>query len=780
MTRHRVAGSLVAFLLVTFVGVTGAGRAAALDAPANDNFANAVTISGPSGSIVGTNVGATTETGEPAIPGYGGGGPYATVWYNWTAPGSGPVIFDTCTDTNLDTLLGVYTGSAYTGPDPLARVADGDDNCGPGGVQSRASFIANVGVTYRIQVDGWHSHQDQFTLSWSLTPTTPTITWTDPAPITYGTALDATQLNATASVAGTFAYTPPAGTVLNVGASQILSVIFTPTDTTSYTTATATVHLTVGQATPSITWTDPAPITYGTALDATRLNATASVAGTFAYTPAAGTALGLGASQVLSVTFTPTDTTNYTTATATVHLTVGQATPVITWADPAAITYGTALGATQLNATASVPGSFVYAPLAGTMLNAGASQALSVTFTPTDTVDYTAASKTVHITVGQATPVITWADPAPITYGTPLDATRLNATASVAGTFAYTPAAGTVLGLGASQALSVTFTPTDAVDYTSATKTVHITVGQATPVITWADPAAITYGTALGATQLNATASVPGSFVYAPLAGTMLNVGASQALSVTFTPTDAVDYTSATKTVHITVAAAPTPDPAVSAPVATLVSGGTTAGTSIPVTVSWSATDIGSGITSYTLERSSDGGAHWYPVPLASPTAASAVVNLVAGSAHYQFHVWATDAAGRTSPTATGSVFTLSLTQESAKTVKYAKTWKKVTSKAASGGTLRTTVVKNATATFTVSGRSFAIVAAVGKKDGKALVYDGKKLIAAIDLKAAKTAYQKVVLVGSWTSSGKHVIRIVCAATRGRPTIDLDAFVVMN
>ena len=80
--------------------------------------------------------------------------------------------------------------------------------------------------------------------------------------------------------------------------------------------------------------------------------------------PAAGT-------DTLSVTFTPTDTTNYTTATKTVQLTVTQVTPAITWATPVAITYGTALSSTQLNATASVPGTLVYTPAAGTVPSAG-------------------------------------------------------------------------------------------------------------------------------------------------------------------------------------------------------------------------------------------------------------------------------------------------------------------------------------------------------------------------------------------------------------------------
>jgi len=94
------------------------------------------------------------------------------------------------------------------------------------------------------------------------------------------------------------------------------------------------------------------------------------------------------------VTFTPTDTANYSTASASVTMVVNKATPVITWKSPAAVVYGTPLGATQLNATASVPGNFTYCPPAGTVLAAG-TQTLIVTFTPVDSTDYatvTAAS----------------------------------------------------------------------------------------------------------------------------------------------------------------------------------------------------------------------------------------------------------------------------------------------------------------------------------------------------------------------------------------------------
>jgi len=72
----------------------------------------------------------------------------------------------------------------------------------------------------------------------------------------------------------------------------------------------------------------------------------------------------------------------------------------------------------------------------------------------------------------QTTPIVVWAAPAAISYGTPLTSTQLNAVTNpfVAGAFAYTPNTGTVLAAGA-QTLSVTFTPTDTLDYATVTTT---------------------------------------------------------------------------------------------------------------------------------------------------------------------------------------------------------------------------------------------------------------------------------------------------------------------
>ncbi|MFZ2655711.1 MAG: TIGR03768 family metallophosphoesterase [Victivallales bacterium] len=89
------------------------------------------------------------------------------------------------------------------------------------------------------------------------------------------------------------------------------------------------------------------------------------------------------------------------------------------------------------------------------------------------------------LTVGKGTPVITWANPADIVYGKPLSTTQLNARANVPGSFAYDPVAGIILSANVvPQDLDVTFTPTDTARYTTAQKTVSLTVKQATPTLT--------------------------------------------------------------------------------------------------------------------------------------------------------------------------------------------------------------------------------------------------------------------------------------------------------
>src|SRR5262249_56259640 len=105
------------------------------------------------------------------------------------------------------------------------------------------------------------------------------------------------------------------------------SVTYTPANT-NYNTVSSTVSVTVSKANPSVTtWPTASAITYGQTLASSTLSGgVATPAGSFAFTtpstaPNAGTA-------PQSVTFTPTDTANYNTASSTVSVTVNKAAPL--------------------------------------------------------------------------------------------------------------------------------------------------------------------------------------------------------------------------------------------------------------------------------------------------------------------------------------------------------------------------------------------------------------------------------------------------------------------
>ncbi|MCA1615167.1 MAG: pre-peptidase C-terminal domain-containing protein [Acidobacteria bacterium] len=119
-------------------------------APANNGFAAAQAINGDEVRVTGSNWLATKESGEPSHAGVAGG---KSVWYKFTAPGSGVVTFDTL-GSSIDTAMAVYTG---TGVSALTQVAANDDANPTASVfTSRVSFQAVAGTTYYIAVDAWY------------------------------------------------------------------------------------------------------------------------------------------------------------------------------------------------------------------------------------------------------------------------------------------------------------------------------------------------------------------------------------------------------------------------------------------------------------------------------------------------------------------------------------------------------------------------------------------------------------------------------------------------
>jgi hypothetical protein len=97
---------------------------------------------------------------------------------------------------------------------------------------------------------------------------------------------------------------------------------------------------------------------------------------------------------------------------------------------------------------------------------------------------------------------------------------------------------------------------------TGSATSLTIKVLKLVPQMSWPLPSDIVYGTALGSSQLDATASwnsspVSGSFIYTPPLGTVLQSGSNQTLSVTFMPADTTTYINVTTNVVINVQKAP-------------------------------------------------------------------------------------------------------------------------------------------------------------------------------------------------------------------------------
>ncbi len=156
------------FQVLLLIAALSTHSASSFAQASNNNFANAISLSGSSGSIAGNNISATQETGEPSVS---VNGQINSVWYNWTAPSAGTLNLNTCT-RNYDTFLAVFTGSTVSG---LSLVTSNDDSCGLGSI---VNFSVVGGTTYRIQVDGFSTATGTFTLAYAFTPAAPALTVT--------------------------------------------------------------------------------------------------------------------------------------------------------------------------------------------------------------------------------------------------------------------------------------------------------------------------------------------------------------------------------------------------------------------------------------------------------------------------------------------------------------------------------------------------------------------------------------------------------------------------
>ena len=169
--------------------------------PSNNNFASAQLISGTSGSVSGSNAGATRESGEPIHAGNVGG---RSIWFRWIAPSNMTVRFTTL-GSAFDTLLAVYTGNSVSALSPVAANDDADSL-----TTSSVAWVAISGTTYFIAIDGRNAGvgaetaNGVATLAWAATTLQPALTSFSPLAGVAGSTVTLTGANFTGVTAVQF------------------------------------------------------------------------------------------------------------------------------------------------------------------------------------------------------------------------------------------------------------------------------------------------------------------------------------------------------------------------------------------------------------------------------------------------------------------------------------------------------------------------------------------------------------------------------------------------
>lgn len=385
--------------------------------------------------------------------------------------------------------------------------------------------------------------------------------------LTYGQTLaDATLTGGVATVsvassdvvAGTFTFDSPS-TAPSAG-TQDFAVTFTPDDSSTWSAVALTVSVTTVKADP-VVYEGPTStsLTWGQTLaDATLSGGSTSVPGSFAFT-SPSTTPDVGDNGV-GVTFTPTDSANYNTATTGTTVTVGKAHPTVaTPPSASSVSYPAVAGDSTLSggsAVASVGGSET--AVAGSFSITSPSDSLDigdntvgVTFTPTDTDHFAEVEFSVTVHMAKGVPLVTsWPIPGAVSVGQVLsDSTLYYGSASVPGSFAWaSPSAAVHAGTSSH---TIVFTPTDSSHYDSVTSSGTIVVDKATPVIdTPPTASSVQYGNSLyDATLSGGHASVPGAFAFLP--GQSLIMGANS-IDVLFTPENITDYVTVTFSIAVT------------------------------------------------------------------------------------------------------------------------------------------------------------------------------------------------------------------------------------
>jgi 6-phosphogluconolactonase (cycloisomerase 2 family)/alpha-tubulin suppressor-like RCC1 family protein/fibronectin type 3 domain-containing protein len=413
---------------------------------------------------------------------------------------------------NLESLNQTYDGTAKSATattTPAGKIVNLTYDGG-------ATAPTNVGTYAVIGTINDSKYQGAASGTLTIAKAPQSITFASLAAKSYGDA--PITLGATGGASGnsiTFTSSNPAvaiidGVTVTIKSAGSTTITASQAGNSNYFSATAQQTLTINKATVTVT-AENKEKTYNTAnpgltaifsgfingedktvlAGAPTISTTATISsnvGTYPITPAVGSL----------------SSNNYRFSYVPGTLTIAKAPTTITWSNPADISYSTQLSATQLNATASVPGAIVYSPSLGTVLSTGTNQTLLASFTPDDQANYQPVSKDVSINVNQASQVITFNPLATKTYGdAPVTLTATGGASGNPGTFSIVSGSGSLSGTN-NNTLSITGAGTIVIsasqagnaNYTAATSINQNLIVNKAQLIVAANPVSREYNTA--------------------------------------------------------------------------------------------------------------------------------------------------------------------------------------------------------------------------------------------------------------------------------------------